>query len=361
MEKLILALETSCDETAVALVSYQEGSSHERSNQERSNQEHRARPTVITERIASQVALHAKYGGVVPELAAREHLAALPNLVQDILTEQSALLAEHSLAAIAVTTGPGLKGSLLMGVNFAKGFGLANKIKVVGVNHIEGHLLSPLMSHPSLEFPYLAVIVSGGHTELHEVRGVGEYTLIERTTDDAAGEAFDKSAALLGIPYPGGAELSRKADTSRTNMPGTDFDGYTVSASRGHLSFSGLKTSFRVALDKLRRKGTEIDINRASSAVQTAIVETLYSRVGFACRETGLSRLGVSGGVAANMHLRSRLTDFGEVFPAELKWCGDNAAMIGFVAAMRIVKGCQPADLQIRARWPVEEMSNYAS
>ncbi len=342
MNNLILAIETSCDESAVALISC--GGTN-------------IRPSVVSEKIASQIALHAQYGGVVPELAAREHLTALPTLVSAILSEQSNLVEDRKLSAIAVTCGPGLKGSLLMGVNFAKGFGLANEIPVYGINHIEGHLLSPLMSHARLEFPYLAVIVSGGHTEILEVRGVADYHLIERTADDAAGEAFDKSAALMGVQYPGGAELSRNAEQYRQLNPDADCESYRVSASKSQLSFSGLKTSFRVALDKLKRANVEVDVNRACAAVESAIVDTLYARIRAACSATGISRIGLSGGVAANTYLRSRLCDLGEVFPAEHKWCGDNAAMIGFVAGMRITHGFSLADTTIRARWPVEEMS----
>jgi len=342
----ILAIETSCDETAVALV---ETIPRDASGFER--------PRILAEKIASQVSLHAQYGGVVPELAAREHLRAMPTLVAELLYENQEFMAQAPIKTVAVTVGPGLKGSLLMGVNFAKGFALANEITLVGINHIEGHLLSPLMSNPQLAFPYLGVVVSGGHTELHEVRGVGDYRLIERTCDDAAGEAFDKSAALLGIAYPGGAELSRR---SAEYSLGQKKSAYRVSASLEVLSFSGLKTSFRTILEKLKRAHEPIDEGAACAAVQSAIIETILARVRTAVSISGLNKIGISGGVAANTPLKNALANCGTVFGADLRWCGDNAAMIGFVAALRFAHGLPVSSSTIRARWPVEEMSVHA-
>jgi N6-L-threonylcarbamoyladenine synthase len=340
----ILAIETSCDETALALVSHGNGDNK--------------RPEIIAELIASQVSLHALYGGVVPEIAAREHLKTLPILTDSLLKQHSELLRRSPLTLAAVTAGPGLKGSLLMGVSFAKGFALANSVECCAVNHIEAHLLSPLMSHPTLNFPYLGLVVSGGHTELHLVKGIGEYQLIERTTDDAAGEAFDKSAALLGIPYPGGAELSRLASgVDRSRLASREGQEYTVAASKTGFSFSGLKTSFRFLLERRKRSGLPIDTELACAAVEAAIVSTIKARVIAAIDATGVHSVGLAGGVAANRILRSELQGVANVFATDLKWCGDNGAMIGFLAAMRHGSGLRTPLYETQARWSVEEMN----
>lgn len=343
---LVLGIETSCDETALALVRY-----------EPNNGGPIGSVSVLAERIATQIPVHQRYGGVVPEIAAREHLRSLPLLLSDLLSEVS--LTVHDLDGIVVTQGPGLKGALLMGFSFAKGVAAAAKKPLVGVNHIEGHLLSPLLSHASLEFPFLGLVVSGGHTEIVEVTAPGEYQIACRTMDDAAGEAFDKAAALLGFDYPGGAALSRAAEgvvSSRYVLP-------RVMLERAGLSFSGLKTAVALLVRREWDGSDEGCRAELSFIIEQTIVEVLVRKTVEALVERGLSRVAVAGGVAANRGLRLELAQalgdrkMSPPFFAETRYCGDNAVMIALVGAWRLAAGERLGSrASVISRWPIEEM-----
>lgn len=336
---LALAIETSCDETAVAVLQAEEG----------------MRPRVLAEKISSQIQLHADYGGVVPELAAREHLKALPWLVGETLREAATSL--DNIGLLAVTRGPGLKGCLLIGCGFAKAMSLARGIPCLGVNHIEGHLLAPLMDNPQLDFPYLALVVSGGHTEIHVVRGVGHYELVTRTTDDAAGEAFDKSANLLGLAYPGGPRLAALAD----KYSSSEFILPRVMRNDPGISFSGLKTAIALLIARQGesvRNDPELQ-GRLAYAIQEAIVTALVDKLDAAMKSTGIRHVVITGGVSANRALRVRVGALPKVklyLPGNLH-CMDNAAMIGYVGVERYRRG-ERNDLKtdVKSRWPVETM-----
>lgn len=336
---LVLAIETSCDETAVAVLQAAEGE----------------RPRVVAEKISSQIKIHAEYGGVVPELAAREHLKALPWMVEETVREAATSLDQIEL--LAVTRGPGLKGCLLIGCGFAKAISLARGIPLLGVNHIEGHLLAPRMDNPELDFPYLALVVSGGHTEILVVRGVGIYELVSRTSDDAAGEAFDKSANLLGLEYPGGPRLAALAD----RYGASEFTLPRVMRNDPGISFSGLKTA--IALLVAKQGGavaSEPEIQgRLAYAIQDAIVTALVDKLGPAMQSTGIRHVAITGGVSANRALRERVAQLPKVklfLPAN-HHCMDNAAMIGYVGVERYRRG-ERNDLtaDVKSRWPVETM-----
>jgi N6-L-threonylcarbamoyladenine synthase len=332
----VLGIETSCDETGVALL--------------RTVGDDQVK--VVNEIVSSQVALHELYGGVVPELAAREHLKNLPILVDTILRRSG--IGAADLGGVAVTRGPGLKGCLLMGCSFAKGISLAHNIPLIGVNHIEGHLLVPLLDNKDLSFPYLALVVSGGHTEIVLVKGVGDYTIFARTLDDAAGEAFDKSAALIGFPYPGGPKLAAAADTvgsSRFSLP-------KVMRESSDFSFSGLKTAIRMLVKENEKNLDEVRAE-LSFTVQHAIVETLCEKLLKVSKECGVKTVIVTGGVSANKWLR---TEVGRLFPGKVYFPSpehslDNGVMIGFVGALRLLRGERSAlDSDVLARWWVESL-----
>jgi N6-L-threonylcarbamoyladenine synthase len=333
----VLGLETSCDETAVALYDGDRG--------------------LLAHELHSQVALHAPYGGVVPELASRDHLRKLAPLLEKVLTVAGE--GQPPVDGIAYTSGPGLVGALLVGASVARSLAHAWGIPCIGVHHMEGHLLAPMLEDDPPEFPFVALLVSGGHTLLALVRGVGRYEMLGNTLDDAAGEAFDKTAKLLGLGYPGGPQLARLAEQGRpgvfrfprplTERPGLDF------------SFSGLKTAVVVAL-----KGRELDEQTkadAAHAFQEAVVDTLAIKCERAIEETGVSTLVVAGGVGANRLLRARLLALGErlgvkaAYPRS-EFCTDNAAMIALLGHMRLAAG-QRDDLGIRARarWPLSELA----
>ncbi|NDC38521.1 MAG: tRNA (adenosine(37)-N6)-threonylcarbamoyltransferase complex transferase subunit TsaD [Proteobacteria bacterium] len=338
--RYLLAFETSCDETAVAVFDLSTGM-----------------PRLVGEEISSQTELHKLYGGVVPELASREHLRALPLLTHKLLSEHG--LSFQDCGVLAVTQGPGLKGCLLMGIGFAQGISLAHTIPLMGVNHIEGHALSAQMDNPELTPPYLVVIVSGGHTEIHLVEAQGRYRLIARTIDDAAGEAFDKSANLLHFEYPGGPKLAALADT----VTATRFVLPRVMREAQGFSFSGLKTA--IAL-RVREQGAALEdpVVRAelAHAIQGAIVEAIAFKVRQAVAEIGVSVVALCGGVAANRALRAALAALPGVrmYAPTLPHCMDNAAMIGYAAGLRILADRDVAQvgqaLVPRARWPLEEL-----
>ena len=316
---LILGLETSCDETGVALYDSDVG--------------------LLAHRLHSQIEMHAAYGGVVPELASRDHIQRMIPLIRSVLDDSVRSL--ESVDAVAVTTGPGLGGALLVGTSLAAGLAFALGKPIIPIHHLEGHLLSPLMSNPSPEFPFIALLVSGGHTQLMAVEGVGRYRLLGETVDDAAGEAFDKTATLLGLAYPGGPALSKLAesgDARRFALPRP-----MLSNGDHDFSFSGLKTAVLTLKMKLAAANQLDDRCRADLAAgfQAAVVDVLVAKALSALRDSGMSRLVVSGGVGANRRLRSQLsahaaTRGAQVFYPPLDLCTDNGAMIAFAAALRI-------------------------
>ncbi|MBL8517079.1 MAG: tRNA (adenosine(37)-N6)-threonylcarbamoyltransferase complex transferase subunit TsaD [Betaproteobacteria bacterium] len=339
---LILGLETSCDETGVALFDSSEG--------------------LLADALHSQVAMHADYGGVVPELASRDHIRRLIPLTQYAL--QSAQRKLSDIDAIAFTEGPGLGGALLTGAGLAAGLGLVLRKPLIPVHHLEGHLLSPLMSGERPAPPYVALLVSGGHTQIMLVSGVGQYELLGETIDDAAGEAFDKSASLLGLGYPGGPALSRLAE--RGNPDRHPLPRPMLRSGDLNFSFSGLKTAV-VTLVRQRRSEREHldeqDKADIAASFQAAVVEVLTAKCLIALKETGAKTLVVAGGVGANASLRYRLRtdtkaiDCKVMFPPP-NLCTDNGAMIGHAAALRWEAGIaniRNADdgFDIRPNWPL--------
>ena len=332
----VLGIETSCDETGVAVYDTRRG--------------------LLAHALFSQVALHAEYGGVVPELASRDHVRKLLPLVRQVLAEAG--LEPADLDGVAYTAGPGLVGALMVGAAAGRALAWALDLPAVGVHHMEGHLLAPLLEDPTLKPPFVALLVSGGHTQLVEVQGIGEYRLLGETLDDAAGEAFDKTAKLMGLPYPGGPELARLAETGRpgaftfsrpmTDRPGLDF------------SFSGLKTQVLLAWQASDQSPeTRADIARG---FEDAVVETLAIKCQRALEQTGARTLVVAGGVGANVRLRARLQALAEkrrgrvCFPRPA-FCTDNGAMIAFAGALRLQAGQHetPA-VTVTPRWDMASL-----
>lgn len=337
--QLVLGVETSCDEAGIGLAEAGAG--------------------LLAHRVFSQIDLHAAYGGVVPELASRDHVRRTVPLLRETLAAAGCGLGE--LAAIAYTTGPGLAGALLVGAGFAEALALALDIPAMPIHHLEGHLLSPMLSAEPPEFPFVALLVSGGHTQLMAVTGVGDYALLGESVDDAAGEAFDKTAKLLGLPYPGGPVLSRLADqgvAGRFRLPRPMLHSGDLM-----FSFSGLKTA---VLTATRQAGfTQAAIPDLAAEFQEAVVEVLCTKARAALKQTGLKQLVVAGGVGANARLRSVLReDLGRrgarVYFPELEYCSDNGAMIAFAGALRIAAGKQghPTNgvFAVRPRWPLAEL-----
>jgi N6-L-threonylcarbamoyladenine synthase len=342
---LILGVESSCDETGMALYDSADG--------------------LLAHTLHSQVAMHAEYGGVVPELASRDHIRRVVPLLREAMARAGRRL--DQLDAIAYTCGPGLAGALLVGCAFAEALALALDKPTIPVHHLEGHLLSPLLSRDAPTFPFVALLVSGGHTQLMRVDGVGRYRLLGETLDDAAGEAFDKSAKLLGLPYPGGALLSQLAERG---TPGI----YTLPRPMLHspdlsFSFSGLKTA---VLTLVREQGETLSDEfraNAARAFQEAIVDVLVKKSLKAMKQTGLKQLVVAGGVGANRQLRSTLDDEAKrkrfrVHYPELEFCTDNGAMIALAGCLRLQAGTLPkpaGDFSIQPRWPLLAMADLAT
>ena len=338
----VLGIETSCDETAVAIHDPERG--------------------LLAHRLHSQVALHAQYGGVVPELASRDHVRRLLPLLDETLRDAG--LCGRDLAAVAYTAGPGLIGALLVGATAGVGLAMAWGLPAVAVHHMEAHLLAPLLEDDPPAFPFVALLVSGGHSLLVDVRGFGDYAVLGSTVDDAAGEAFDKVAKLLGLSYPGGpalAELAADGDARRFDLPrpmlrkpGLDF------------SFSGLKTAVMLKLRELdaRQEGrgglTPSDRADLAASFQQAVVDTLVGKSLRAIEATGRRRLIVAGGVGANRCLRSELSRTleqrgGRVYYPRIEFCTDNAAMVAYAGALRLQAG-RPAGwvVEARPRWDLE-------
>jgi N6-L-threonylcarbamoyladenine synthase len=344
----ILGIESSCDETGVALVSYQDGQQV---------------PTLLSEALHSQIDMHQAYGGVVPELASRDHIRRVVPLTRQVMAKAGLTLREVDV--VAYTQGPGLAGALLVGAGVACALAAALQKPVMGVHHLEGHLLSPFLSAEPPEFPFVALLVSGGHTQLMRVDDVGQYTLLGESIDDAAGEAFDKSAKLMGLGYPGGPALARLALTG--NAKRFDLPRPLLHSGDLNFSFAGLKTAVRTQVLKLGPSPSAQDFADLAACTQEAIAEVLVKKAMRALSQTGLKRLVVAGGVGANARLRESLNaacgrvGVGVHYP-ELSLCTDNGAMIALAAAMRLQRGL--AHLQsdhafrVLPRWPLAEVVN---
>jgi len=338
---IILGIETSCDETAVAII---EGDADKRVR-------------ILSEHIASQIEIHAAYGGVVPEIASREHLQQLPLMVDEVMHEAD--MTWRNLDAIAVTAGPGLMGALLVGVSFARAVGLVNNIPVIPIHHLEGHLFAPGLSGELPDFPFITLLVSGGHTLLIRVDGLGQYAILGQTLDDAAGECFDKCARLLGLPYPGGpaiAKLAKSGDASRFKLPRPMLNKDNL-----NFSFSGLKTAVLYAV---RSEGNMDDQARADMAagIETAICEVLTKKAIRACIHESIPHLIIAGGVAANTCLRTMLEQQSAakgfcIHLPHLRHCTDNAAMIAYTGLLRLLSGKTVSEnWDARPRWPLSEL-----
>ena len=332
---LMLGIETSCDETGLALYDGAAGK-------------------LLAHVVHSQVAMHEAYGGVVPELASRDHLRRLVPLARQVMEKAGRRLAE--LQAVAYTEGPGLAGALLAGASFGRSLALSLGVPAIGIHHLEGHLLSPLLSAKSPSFPFVALLVSGGHTQLMKVAGVGDYVLLGETQDDAAGEAFDKTAQMLGLGYPGGPALSKLAETGqpgRYKLPRP-----MIGSGDLEFSFSGLKT----AVLTLMKKDASVSHPDLARAFVDAIVDVLAAKCALALERTDLRRLIVAGGVGANKQLRAALDAMAikrgfDVFYPEPELCTDNGAMIAFAAALRLQSGRAfgaASTFNVHPRWALE-------
>jgi len=346
----ILGIESSCDETGVALVETTGA----------------ALPRLLSHALYSQIEMHQAYGGVVPELASRDHIRRVLPLTRQVLGEAEAQLAD--IDVVAYTRGPGLAGALLVGSGVACALAASLGKPVIGVHHLEGHLLSPFLSEDPPEFPFIALLVSGGHTQLMRVDGVGRYELLGETIDDAAGEAFDKSAKLMGLPYPGGPGLSRLAEQG--NPAAYKLPRPLLHSGDLDFSFAGLKTAVLTQSKKIGAAAhTEGAPERAdlAASTQAAIVDVLVKKSMAALKSSGLKRLVVAGGVGANRELRRQLNALCEkarvrVHYPELHLCTDNGAMIAMAAAMRLQSGAQVAEprysFDVKPRWPLQDIAH---
>lgn len=339
----VLGIETSCDETGVAIYSSEKG--------------------LLADQLYSQIDLHAEYGGVVPELASRDHIRKLSPLIEKCLSQAG--LQKSSLDGIAYTTGPGLAGALLVGAALARAFAWGLGLPAIGVHHMEGHLLAPMMETPAPKFPFIALLVSGGHTQLIKVTGIGEYELLGESLDDAAGEAFDKTAKLLDIGYPGGPAIAKLAEQGNpkrftfprpmVGKPGLDF------------SFSGLKTYTLTTMqqESSNLEGDELAILKAdiARAFEDAAVDSLAIKCRRAMKQTGVLTLVIAGGVSANRKLRQTLADMtqglgGQVYYPRPEFCTDNGAMIAFAGYHRLNAGLsETLAFQAKPRWPITELT----
>lgn len=339
---IVLGIETSCDETGVALYDSERG--------------------LLADCLYSQVALHAEYGGVIPELASRDHIRKTLPLIQEVIAKAG--IETSAIGGVAYTAGPGLVGALLVGASIGRALGMGWNVPVVGVHHMEGHLLAPMLEDEPPKFPFVALLVSGGHTQLVAVQGIGQYELLGESLDDAAGEAFDKVGKMLDLPYPGGpevAKLARQGQSGRfkfprpmTNRPGLDF------------SFSGLKTFVRNTIADCKQATGELDPQTRADiarAFEEAVVATLAIKCRRALEHTGMKTLIIAGGVSANVHLREVLAGTvaklqAKLFYAKPRYCTDNGAMIAYAGCQRLLAG-QADDLAIRAqpRWSLETLT----
>ena len=342
---IVLGIETSCDETGVALYDSEKG--------------------LLSDCLYSQVEIHAKFGGVIPELASRDHVRKILPLIEEVVS--IAKITQSDIGGIAYTAGPGLVGALLVGASLGRALGMALNVPTLGVHHMEGHLLAPMLEPEPPAFPFIALLVSGGHTQLVRVDEIGCYKVLGESLDDAAGEAFDKVGKMLGLEYPGGPNVAREAlkgDPKRfcfprpmTNRPGLDF------------SFSGLKTHTRATIKEIENDKGSLsakDVADVARAFEEAVVQTLLLKCKRALKQTGMKRLVIAGGVSANLRLRellqTEMCDAGQrVFYAQLRYCTDNGAMIAYAGCQRLVAG-QSDDLVINARprWSLESLKPLA-
>lgn len=337
---LVLGIESSCDETGVALFDTERG--------------------LLAHELYSQIKMHAEYGGVVPELASRDHVRRIIPLIRQLMVDAG--VKGEDIQGVAYTAGPGLMGALMVGAMVGRSLALAWQVPAVAVHHMEGHLLAPMLESEPPAFPFVALLVSGGHTQLVQVDAIGQYSLLGESLDDAAGEAFDKTAKLLGLPYPGGPELARLAEQGvagrftftapMLDRPGMDF------------SFSGLKTAVRQAVGKLPAAPSEQDKADLALGFQDAVVRALVVKCRRAIKHTGFKRLVVAGGVSANQALRRALaTDTSaRVYYPALGFCTDNGAMIAYAGAQRLRAGEgsvgeDEASVTLQARWPLIDLS----
>lgn len=332
----VLGIETSCDDTGIAIYDTEQG--------------------LLAHALYSQIETHREFGGVVPELAARDHIRKVVPLVDAVI--QQASCDKTSISGIAYTCGPGLAGALLAGSAVAKGLAFAWDVPAIGVHHMEGHMLAPMLEDNAPQFPFVALLVSGGHTLLAEVQGIGEYKILGQTLDDAVGEAFDKTAKILGLGYPGGPAISKAAESGEptrfefprpmTDRPGMDF------------SYSGLKTSVLNTASKQSSLDAQT-VSDISYAFQDAAVETLVIKSKRALKATGARRLVVAGGVGANLRLREQLAlmasdEKAEVFYPRIEFCTDNGAMIAYAGAQRLHQASADLSFQVKPRWSLEDL-----
>jgi len=342
---IILGFESSCDETGVAAVCTERG--------------------LLAHALHTQIAMHQEYGGVVPELASRDHIRRVVPLTRQVLEEAGLQMSD--IGAVAYTAGPGLAGALLVGASVAQSFAWSRHLPAIGIHHLEGHLLSPMLADPRPDFPFVALLVSGGHTQLMRVDGVGRYELLGETLDDAAGEAFDKSAKLMGLGYPGGpalAKLAGRGDASRFELPRPMLHSGDLD-----FSFSGLKTAVLTRVKAAEKEGGLDDQARAdlAAATQGAIVDVLAAKAIKALKQTGLRRLVVAGGVGANQLLRAKLATALKPLRAQayfppLELCTDNGAMIALAAAERVKAGLVTLDpdahsFTVKPRWDLADIA----
>ena len=329
-----LGIETSCDETAIAIYDSEDG--------------------IMGESTYSQMEMHAEYGGVVPELASRDHCLKIVNVLKDALGNNSI----DDIDRIAYTSGPGLLGALLIGESFAQGLSTALDIPLLSINHLEGHLMSPMMEFPEIKMPFICLLVSGGHSMIVDVKEKGNYEIIGQSQDDAVGEAFDKVAKLLDLPYPGGPHIEKLALEGNPNA--YDFPRPMIHSDNLDMSLSGLKTAVLYTVQKIKDLDQSKKADIAAS-FQKAVTDLLVVKIKKAVEETNRKDVIIAGGVAANKFIRNEFKKLEgsldiKVYYPDLKYCGDNAAMIAFVGSMMSAnkKGNNPS--QVRARWPLDEL-----
>ena len=330
-----LGIETSCDETAVAVYDSEHG--------------------IIGESVFSQIKMHAEYGGVVPELASRDHCVKIISVLQEAINQVDL----QSIDQVAYTSGPGLLGALLIGESFAQGISSALNIPLIPINHLEGHLMSPVMEFPEIKVPYICLLVSGGHSMIVDVKDRGDYKILGQSQDDAVGEAFDKVGKLLGLPYPGGPHIERLA--LKGNPKAYDFPRPMMHSDNLDLSFSGLKTSVLYTVRDIDDLTDKVKADIAAS-FQQAVIDVLTKKIKKAVELSGRSEVIIAGGVAANKALRAAIKDLENtinirVYYPSLKYCGDNAAMIAFVGSLRSSDKINIKESSVRARWPLSELT----
>ncbi len=329
-----LGIETSCDETAIAIYDSKDG--------------------IIGESIHSQMEVHAEYGGVVPELASRDHCLKIVNVLKDALGNNSI----DGIDQVAYTSGPGLLGALLIGESFAQGLSTALDIPLISINHLEGHLMSPMMEFPEIKMPFICLLVSGGHSMIVDVKEKGNYEIIGQSQDDAVGEAFDKVAKLLDLPYPGGPHIEKLALEGNPNA--YDFPRPMIHSDNLDISLSGLKTAVLYTVQKIKDLDQSKKADIAAS-FQKAVTDLLVVKIKKAVEETNRKDVIIAGGVAANKFIRNEFKKLEDsldikVYYPDLKYCGDNAAMIAFVGSMMIAPKEQIIKSKVRARWPLNEL-----